>query len=279
MTAPDPLRRRLVLGLGAAGALAAAGGAWWLTGRSEGPGTAAATTTAAETTITGRRTTTAATSPPTSSTEATTTQPTTIQPTRPAPEIIEVIGRAAWGAAAATAAYTGHVVDRLTVHHTGRRLEHNRLAPQRLRGHQRFHQRDRGWVDLAYHYMIDAAGNVYESRPATAVGDTATDYDPAGHLLVCCEGNFDEQDLPAAQRAALVAVLAAAAAAHRVGADTISGHRDHAATSCPGAGLAALLDDGRLVALVEEQITEGAPVLEISAGPDAAARVRTIEQS
>jgi hypothetical protein len=198
--------------------------------------------------------------------------------TTAAPPTLVVIPRGAWGAAAATGAYTGHLVERLTVHHTGRLLERNELAPQRLRGHQRFHQRDRGWVDLAYHYMIDATGNVYEGRPATAVGDTATGYDPAGHLLVCCEGNFDEQDLPESQRLSLVAVLAAVAVAHRIGADTISGHRDHAATSCPGAGIAALLDNGRLRTWVEDLVIAGAPVVELATADDGAVRVQAIER-
>jgi hypothetical protein len=40
---------------------------------------------------------------------------------------------------------------------------------------------------------VDRNGNIYELRDPEVVGDTATSYDPAGHLLVRCEGNFDKK--------------------------------------------------------------------------------------
>jgi hypothetical protein len=116
-----------------------------------------------------------------------------------------------------------------------------------LRQHQQYHQ-SRGWPDLAYHFMIDAEGNVYEGRPVTAVGDTGTDYDPTGHLLICCEGNFDEQDIPDAQYETLVRMVAWGAAEYGVDPATVQGHRDVAATSCPGDNLYRLLANGTLMA-------------------------------
>jgi hypothetical protein len=73
-------------------------------------------------------------------------------------------------------------------------------------------------------------------------------------------------------------VWAAVAVAHRIGADTISGHRDHAATSCPGAGIAALLDNGRLRTWVEDLVIAGAPVVELATADDGAVRVEAIER-
>ena len=60
-----------------------------------------------------------------------------------------------------------------------------------MRAHQEFHQTDRGWPDLAYHFAIDRDGNIYEGRSTEFRGDTATSYDPTGHFLVVLEGNFD----------------------------------------------------------------------------------------
>jgi hypothetical protein len=162
------------------------------------------------------------------------------------------------------------------VHHTAALLEANDQAPARIRGHQRFHI-ERGWPDLAYHFMVDARGNVYEGRPVDAVGDTGTEYDPTGHFLVCCEGNFDEQDVPDAQLASLAAVLAWAAVAHGVSADTISGHRDWAATSCPGDRLYPLIADGTITDMVAGLISRGGAGLSVECGEAARQRVAAIE--
>ena len=190
---------------------------------------------------------------------------------------IEALCRHAWAAEEPTGDFTSHTIERLTVHHTARVLSDNRNAPAAIRGHQRFHQRDRGWADIAYHFIIDLDGNVYECRPVDAVGDTGTNYDPTGHFLVCCEGDFNSQDLPAAQRTALVDVLAWAAERYDVGSETIKGHRDWAATSCPGDDLYPLIESGDLAAAVDARMAEGGVDLEVVCGEAAAERVRVIE--
>jgi hypothetical protein len=169
-----------------------------------------------------------------------------------------------------------HTVARLTVHHTATRLDTNRHAPARARGHQRYHQ-DAGWPDLAYHFLVDANGNVYEGRPVSARGDTFTSYDPTGHFLVCCEGNFDEQDLPDAQFEALAVMLAWASGEFGAGTDTIAGHRDFAATSCPGDRLAVQIADGTLRTRVEEMLAAGGITMTAVCGADGRALVEAIE--
>lgn len=152
----------------------------------------------------------------------------------------------------------------------------NAEAPRRMRSYQRYHQ-EQGWPDIAYHYLIDANGNVYEGRPVTARGDTFTDYDPSGHLLVCCDGHFDQQEIPGAQLAALVEVLAWAAIEFGVNPSTIAGHRDYASTTCPGASLASFIADGALRTNVEERINGGGVSLARLCGPGGRQRVADIE--
>ncbi|MDJ0663399.1 MAG: peptidoglycan recognition family protein [Acidimicrobiia bacterium] len=184
--------------------------------------------------------TTSTTAPVTSTTSSTTTTS-----AMPPPEQIDVICKEAWGALPVAGDFTPHAIDRITIHHTAVLLEENALAPARLRQHQAFHQ-SRGWPDLAYHFMIDAAGNVYEGRPVDAVGDTGTDYDPTGHLLICCEGNFDEQELPPPQYETLIQMVAWGAAQYGVAPASVQGHRDVAATNCPGDRLYGPIADGTL---------------------------------
>ncbi len=172
--------------------------------------------------------------------------------------------------------FVGHTIERLTVHHKASVLSSNTHAPAKARQHQKFHQ-DSGWPDVAYHFMVDAHGHVYEGRPTWAAGDTFTDYDPAGHFLVCGEGDFNQQALPQAQLEAMADVLAWAAVQFGVSPETIRGHRDYAATTCPGANLAPLVDDGTVRAMVEARLAAGTPSLVIGCGQDAYDLVAAIE--
>jgi hypothetical protein len=261
--------------------------------RGAGPTTTAGTVR--ETSTVPSATTSAApttTEPPTSTTASTTTEPppeTTTsnaapETTEPPPTsppggdgVVTVICRESWGARAAEDGMQDHTIERLTVHHTAAFLGDNGRAPAMVRGHQRFHIDDRGWPDLAYHYIIDAKGYAYEGRDTTKAGDTATRYDPAGHFLVCCEGNFDDQSVPEAQLGALVDVLAWAAARFGVGADAITGHRDHAATTCPGSSLYSTIEDGTLRKAVVARLAAGPPELRVVCGEEGDALVADIE--
>lgn len=251
-----------------AGAVGTAVAAWALL---RDRGLATDTTTGTTTPPTTTPTTAAAPQPP-----ATTATTSTTSTTAPAVRI-EALCRESWGAAAPQGDFRQHSIERLTVHHTARLLPDNRNAPAAVLGHQRFHQLDRGWVDIAYHFIVDLEGNVYECRPVDAVGDTGTNYDPTGHFLVCCEGNFNDQELPAAQEAALVNVLAWAA--DKFGADptAIRGHRDLAATSCPGDNLYPGIESGSLAAAVAAVIAAGGAELEVICGSAAADRIAAIE--
>lgn len=147
--------------------------------------------------------------------------------------------RAAWKAAPALPGGRPHVPTRFALHHTAGKLVGSSSAPSTLRGIQAYHQRDKGWVDLAYHVFVDADGVAWEGRDPAIAGDTATDYDPAGWLLVCALGNFEEVEPPAAQREGLARVLAALHHARGLPLDTLTPHRALASTLCPGAHLQA----------------------------------------
>lgn len=182
--------------------------------------------------------------------------------------MLEIIPRSAWGAAAA-GALTGHAIDRITVHHSAVGFLDNRVGPARFRQHQSYHQ-SLGWPDIAYHFMIDRRGNVFEGRPMDAVGDTATSYDPTGHFLPMCEGNFNEHDPTSEQLDALARLLGWAQAAF--GTDVVAGHRAYAGTTCPGDALASALD--RVVRDSRDLVATELVYLSAAAG---AARVEQIE--
>lgn len=175
---------------------------------------------------------------------------------RPVPEPIHLpsdvrfVTRAAWGAHPPVLPMRAHVPTRLTIHHTGTARNPSRTIESKMQGLQAFSQRDDSldtgkkkpaWADVPYHYYIAVDGAVAEGRNARYAGDTNTEYDPAGHLLVVVEGSFDNDTLTSAQRRALDALIPALAHHFRIEASTIAGHRDFADTDCPGRNLYAQL--------------------------------------
>jgi hypothetical protein len=177
-----------------------------------------------------------------------------VPPPRPAVSL-DALARSAWGADPADPSRMDtHVIETLTVHHAGEQWGYT--GPERYRVWQDLHT-GRGWGDVAYHYIIGIDGTVYEARDTAYAGDTSTSYDPAGHFLVVVEGNFDNEQPTPAQLDSLVRVLAWASLQFGVSPSTIGGHRDHAATSCPGGNLYPYIAIGDLQRDVEELIAEG----------------------
>lgn len=193
-----------------------------------------------------------------------------------APAPLEVIGRAGWRARPPTAPFVKHVIRQLTVHHSGAPLRDNRRAPDRVRSAQHYHQRVKGWPDIAYHFLIDGDGQVYEGRPLDARGDSHTRYDTSGHFLVCIIGDYDQQLVGSAPLEALARLLAWAAVRFQVSPATIRGHRELAATSCPGKHLQARIADGTLRRRAERLNASGGVRLELLVGAAARRRVEAI---
>jgi hypothetical protein len=153
---------------------------------------------------------------------------------------LRVHSRNSWSAADPISEYFPHKIKQISIHHTATASGPTSATPKRLRGIQRYHQQ-KEWPDIAYHFLIDQAGEVWALRPFNVRGDTSTSYDPAGHFLPVLEGNFEETDPTVAQVDALVLLLAWAVQNFSVPVETIKGHRDLAATLCPGSGLYNLI--------------------------------------
>mgnify|MGYP001817427917 FL=1 len=180
------------------------------------------------------------------------------QPVPVRPFVIDVVDREEWGAASPRGAFTSHEIERITIHHAGD-LD-GPTGPAQFRSWQSWHH-ILGWADIAYHFIVGRDGNVYEGRPFEAVGDTATTYDPTGHILIVVEGNFDVS-VPSEAQLEITAQLAAwASLQFDVPAATMSGHRDHAATNCPGDNLHPLIANGSIQARAVEIIARGGVTL------------------
>ena len=120
---------------------------------------------------------------------------------------------------------------------------------------------DRGWGDVAYHYIIGKSGIVYAARDISYRGDTGTNYDPDRHFLVVVEGGFESAHPTDEQLDRLPVVLAWASQVHGISTARIAGHRDYAATLCPGKNLYAIISSGALRSQVDQILQSGGVTL------------------
>jgi hypothetical protein len=187
--------------------------------------------------------------------------------------------RDAWGAQPARpGGIPQPTLNKMTIHHTAAVLGDNSNAPDRLRQHQHYHQDTQGWIDIAYHVSVDRKGNIYRLRDPHFVGNTATSYDPTGHFLVVCEGNFDEEEVTEEQLNGAALAFAWAAQQFDISPETLAGHRDNSHdTSCPGASLYTHVTDGDLRQRVEGLVAAGPVELGEICGAQASQIVADIE--
>ncbi|PVY38493.1 peptidoglycan recognition protein family protein [Pontibacter virosus] len=162
------------------------------------------------------------------------------------PEGITFLSREEWGAKDPVLPMRAHKLTRLTIHHTGVPQLFDRSLTDKLRNLQKFSQEDSpladgrmkpAWADVPYHLYVDVNGAVGEARDLNYAGDSNTSYDPAGHLLVVVEGNFEKEAITEAQMKTLEKLVPALARRFGIPADSLGTHKDFAQTTCPGSRL------------------------------------------
>ena len=176
----------------------------------------------------------------------------------PRPTPLPLVSREAWGAAEPDHTAPGEhglfdpvtnpegwlvyeqplseILRTLIVHHSALPLSD---GPREI---QTLHMQRRGYADIGYHYLIDAAGQLYAGRDLGVRG-AHTGGANTGSVGVCLLGNFETAEPPAAQLATLRALAADLLA--RYGLTHLAGHRDFQPdeTVCPGALLEPLLPE------------------------------------
>ncbi|HEX4876119.1 MAG TPA: peptidoglycan recognition family protein [Chitinophagaceae bacterium] len=158
---------------------------------------------------------------------------------------INIIPRSEWKANEPRP-YRQHVPVRITVHHEGTKLLVTDDAIRKIKGIQTWGMgKDRNWADVPYHFFIAPDGKIYEGRAITTVGETNTEYDPKGHLLICCLGNLNEVEVPEAQLSSLIRLIAYCSKIYKIPYETLATHRDYSKqTTCPGKYLYAYFENG-----------------------------------
>ncbi len=150
----------------------------------------------------------------------------------------------------------------LLVHHTAASTQHRASdVPGLLAAMYRFHTGEKAWPDIAYNFLVDREGGVWEGRAGSLAGPVAADASGGSQgfaQLVCFIGDFTGELPTAAALAAGTRTLAWLAqrygvstaagatvsftsrgsnrwpAGSGVTTATIAGHRDMSTTACPG---------------------------------------------
>ncbi|MBL7725472.1 MAG: N-acetylmuramoyl-L-alanine amidase [Chitinophagaceae bacterium] len=164
---------------------------------------------------------------------------------------LSIASRSAWNADNPRL-YKTHVPVRITVHHEGTQLLLTDDAAKKIKRIQTWGMgKDRNWTDIPYHFLIAPDGTIYEGRNVHTVGETATEYDPSGHLLITCLGNFEKQEVFPEQLSSLIRLIAYCSIKYSIPVETLSTHRDNSAqTTCPGKNLYHYFENGYVLAEV-----------------------------
>jgi hypothetical protein len=166
----------------------------------------------------------------------------------------------------------------LIVHHSASHNGHTGDdVPSILRSFYDFHTARRGWNDIAYNFLVDAEGGIWEGRAGSLQGPVAGDATGGNQgftQLVCVIGDYSATQPTPAALTSLVDLLAWLAERYKVSTTagshasfvsrgsnrhpagtevitpTITGHRTMSLTTCPGDELNGYVVEG-LMADVE----------------------------
>lgn len=125
------------------------------------------------------------------------------------------------------------------LHHTAMEIEPSRSIGQTMRIMQDSHIDGRGWEDIAYHFFIDANGDIAEGRRLSRKGNINTvpdrDVDISGLINISLEGDFTRVDPTPEQMESLNHLVCWLSNTYRIPASRIYGHNDYySGTECPG---------------------------------------------
>jgi hypothetical protein len=160
-----------------------------------------------------------------------------------------IISRAEWGAKPARTDSMTPLKgqwSRITVHHSaeetsdpeGGTLEE---SMQTVRSIQKFHMEDPAhkWGDIGYHFMIDAAGRIFEARALQWQGAHAGDLNNVQNLGICMLGDLERRPPTPAALKSLELLLNHLREQYRIPASRVYPHNELKTTRCPGPAMTA----------------------------------------
>jgi len=137
-------------------------------------------------------------------------------------------------------------VRRITVHHTANDTEWDtrpHVVARNIQKIQHYHQKENGWADIGYHFVVDRAGRVWEGRPVVHQGAHAGGSNNRGNVGVVVLGDYTKRTVNSVQRASLENLLVRLRTHYRIPPSRIYTHKEFGSqTACPGPALQRCVD-------------------------------------
>mgnify|MGYP003132286359 FL=1 len=145
---------------------------------------------------------------------------------------MKFVTRQEWGATAPKKPWTWITPSRIegiVIHHSG--VEGGPTGKDAVRAFERHHMNTRGWSSIAYNWLVNVDGTVYEGRAQGAVGGATKGWNFKTEAISYIGYGFEPLTLEAQQ--GIKQVIDYLQHKYR-NSLWIKGHRDLANTSCPG---------------------------------------------
>ena len=163
---------------------------------------------------------------------------------------MRIITRAEWGARPPKYRYNlSTPTPRLWLHHAAGAIlpgddSVSDADLRRIRSIQNYHMDKRGWSDIAYNFLVDPDGNIFEGRGADIKGGHTYGENSVSHGI-CVMGNYDNQLVDSDLPDRLVEFVRFGYQQSWWPLGFTGGHKDapEAETSCPGRYLYRLLPE------------------------------------
>lgn len=159
---------------------------------------------------------------------------------------LAILKREDWKAQKPVMEMSPHKPQFITIHHTGMLQKPELSTKAKLQALQNFSQKDspmadgsikKAWPDVPYHFYIATNGEIAEGREINFQGDSNTNYDLQGHVLIVVEGDFNKEKVLPKQWESLKKLVSYISEEYTISLETITGHKDQAETTCPGIDL------------------------------------------
>jgi N-acetylmuramoyl-L-alanine amidase len=149
---------------------------------------------------------------------------------------------------------------RITLHHAGVLWKVDDDPVAKIKNLQTWGQKEKGWPDVPYHFLIAPDGRIFEGRDWNYEPESNTKYALNGILNIQLWGDFEQQRVSPAQLRATVELVAWACGEFDVDPATVWGHKDAAPgqTTCPGRDFHRYIERGMIADAVRAKMS-GAP--------------------
>ena len=115
---------------------------------------------------------------------------------------------------------------KIVLHHSGA------SADQTVEQIHDYHINHNGWIGIGYNFLVDKNGNIFKGRGIEYVGAHCKGFNEIA-MGICAIGNMDTKKMPEAQKAGIIKLIKDIEVYYPSIVE-INGHRELAATDCPG---------------------------------------------